>query len=154
MTVTTGSATSRNYEIIKREKVTDRRRPGGWDWGFRDELTSDPVESPDKKWTAFIKNYNVYIRSREDKKEYQLSFDGALGEYYSSYVRWSPDSKKLVAYRLKPAEKHMIHYIESSPEDQLQPKHYSYEYQKPGDAVPQKYPQLFDIESKRHIKSG
>ena len=46
----------------------------------------------------------------------------------------------------------MIYYIESSPEDQLQPKHYSYEYQKPGDAIPQKYPQLFDIESKKHIR--
>jgi dipeptidyl aminopeptidase/acylaminoacyl peptidase len=142
----------KNYEIIKREKVTDRSRPGGWDWGFRDELTKDSVKSPDKKWAAFIKNYNVYIRSLDDKKEYQLSFDGALGEYYSSFIKWSPDSRKLAAYRLKPAEKHMIYYIESSPEDQLQPRHYSYEYQKPGDAVPQKYPQLFDIESKKHIK--
>lgn len=142
----------KNYEITKGEKVTDRRRPGGWDWGFRDELTRDSVESPDKKWKAFIKNYNVFIRSGDDKKEYQLSFDGALGEYYSSLIKWSPDSKKLVAYRVKPAEKHMIYYIESSPEDQLQPKHFSYEYQKPGDAVPQKYPQLFDIDSKKHIK--
>ena len=75
-----------------------------------------------------------------------------LGNYYSSYFRWSEDSRKLISYRVKPAEKHMIYYIESSPEDQLQPKHYSYEYQKPGDAVPQKYPQLFDIESKKHIK--
>jgi hypothetical protein len=142
----------KKYEIVKKEKVPDRSRPGGWDWGFRDELTNDPVESPDKKWTAYIKNYNVHIRSADDKKEYQLSFDGALGEYYSSFMKWSPDSKKLVAYRVKPAEKHMIYYIESSPEEQLQPKHYSYEYQKPGDAVPQKYPQLFDIASKRHIK--
>jgi dipeptidyl aminopeptidase/acylaminoacyl peptidase len=74
-----------------------------------------------------------------------------VGNYYSSNFRWSDDSKKLIAYRVKPAEKHMIYYVESSPEDQLQPKHYSYEYQKPGDAIPQKYPQLFDIESKKHI---
>ncbi|MGB8490061.1 MAG: DPP IV N-terminal domain-containing protein, partial [Bacteroidales bacterium] len=126
-------------------------RQGAWDWGFRDELTGDPVESPDKKWKAYIKNYNVFVQSAGDKKEYQLSFDGALGEYYSSFIKWSPDSRKLVSCRVRPAEKHMIHYIESSPEDQLQPKHYTYEYQKPGDAVPQKYPQLFDIESKRHI---
>jgi len=142
----------KDYTLLKKEKVTERGRPGGWDWGFRDEMTGNPVESPDKKWTAYIKNYNVHIRSSEDKKEYQLSFDGALGEYYSTFLRWSPDSKKLIGYRLKPAEKHMIHYIESSPEDQLQPRHFSYEYQKPGDAVPQKYPQLFDIELKRHIK--
>ncbi len=94
----------------------------------------------------------MYIRSAEDKKEYQLSHDGGTGNYYSSFMKWSGDSKKIAAYRVIPAEKHMIHYIESSPADQLQPRHYSYEYQKPGDAIPQKYPQLFDIETKKHIK--
>ncbi|NSW94633.1 MAG: DPP IV N-terminal domain-containing protein [Bacteroidales bacterium] len=142
----------KDYRIEKRDRVNERRRQTTWDWGFRDELAGDPVESPDKKWTAFIRNYNVFIRSNEDKKEYQLSYDGGVGEYYSSYMKWSPDSKKLMAYRVKPAEKHIIHYIESSPEDQLQPKHYSYEYPKPGDAIPQKYPQLFDIQAKKHIK--
>ncbi len=142
----------KDYRIVRRDKVTERNRTRGWAWGFRDETMNDPMESPDKKWTAFIRNYNVYIRSNDNKEEYQLSNDGGLGEYYSSYFRWSGDSKKLIAYRVKPAEKHMIHYIESSPEDQLQPKHYSYEYQKPGDAIPQKYPQLFDIETKKHIK--
>lgn len=142
----------RDYSITKREKVPDRPARSGWDWGFRDELANDPVESPDKKWVAFIKNYNVYLRKADDKKEYQLSYDGAVGNYYSSYIQWSPDSRKLVSCRVRPAEKHIIHYISSSPEDQLQPKHYSYEYQKPGDAVPQKYPQLFDAVSHKHIK--
>lgn len=140
-----------NYEIIKRDRVSERTRTGAWDWGFRDELANGPVESPDKKWIAFIKNFNVFIRSKDDNKEYQLSYDGGTGEYYSSYFKWSDDSRKLVSCRTIPAEKHMIYYIESSPPDQLQPKHYSYEYQKPGDAVPQMYPQLFDIESKKHI---
>ena len=143
----------KDYKITRREMVTGRSRGSSWDWGFRDELAGDPVESPDKKWSAYIKNYNVFIRSSDDKKEYQLSFDGALGEYYSSFVKWSPDSRKLEAYRVKPSEKHMIYYIESSPEDQLQPKHYAYEYQKPGDAVPQKYPQLFDIELKKQVRA-
>jgi dipeptidyl aminopeptidase/acylaminoacyl peptidase len=142
----------KDYRIVRRDRVTERGRLAGWDWGFRDELTNAPMESPDKKWTAFIKNYNVFIRSAYDNKEYQLSYDGGLGNYYSSYFRWSDNSRKLMSYRVIPAEKHMIYYIESSPEDQLQPKHYSYEYQKPGDVVPQKYPQLFDIESKKHIK--
>ena len=142
----------KDYKIVKKDKVTDRARSGSWSWGFRDELSNDSVESPDKKWTAYIKNYNVVIRSADDKKEYQLSFDGALGEYYSSFIKWSPDSRKLVTCRVRPAERHMIHYIESSPQDQLQPKHYAYEYQKPGDAVPQKYPQLFDADTKKHIK--
>jgi dipeptidyl aminopeptidase/acylaminoacyl peptidase len=141
-----------DYRILKGDKLPERTRGDSWDWGFRDELANGPVDSPDKKWSAFIRNYNVYVRSGDDRKEYQLSFDGGTGEYYSSYMIWSPDSKKLVSNRVRPAEKHMINYVESSPEDQLQPKHYVYEYQKPGDAVPQMYPQLFDIETKKHIK--
>ncbi|MGE5421241.1 MAG: DPP IV N-terminal domain-containing protein [Chloroflexota bacterium] len=142
----------KDYSLVKREKVASRIQQNGWDWGFRDETTNEPVLSPDKKWTAFIRDYNVYIRSNDDKKEYRLSYDGGTGNYYSSFIRWSGDSKKIVAYRVIPAEKHMIHYVESSPADQLQPRHFSYEYQKPGDAIPQKYPQLFDAVQRKHIK--
>ena len=59
----------KDYRIVRRDRVTERGRPAGWDWGFRDELANAPVESPDKKWTAFIKNYNVFIRSSDDKNE-------------------------------------------------------------------------------------
>ena len=142
----------KDYRIVRRDKMTERTVQGGWDWGFRDEAGKEPVISPDKKWSAFIKNYNLFVKSIDDNKEYQLSTDGGIGNYYSSYIRWSGDSKKIAAYRIIHAEKHMIHYIESSPEDQLQPRHFSYEYQKPGDAVPQKFPQVFDIEMKKHIR--
>jgi len=141
-----------DYRVLRGDKLAERTRGDSWDWGFRDELANGPVESPDKKWSAFVRNYNVYIRSTEDKKEYQLSFDGGTGEYYSSYIIWSPDSRKLISNRVRPAEKHMINYIESSPEDQLQPKHYTYEYQKPGDAVPQMFPQLFEVATRKHLK--
>jgi dipeptidyl aminopeptidase/acylaminoacyl peptidase len=141
----------KDYSIVKGDRVAGRNQQGGWDWGFRDETIGDPVISPDKKWTAFIKNFNVHVRSNDDRKEYQLSNDGGTGNYYSAFMRWSGDSRKLAAYRIIPAEKHVIHYIESSPANQIQPRHFSYEYQKPGDAVPQKYPQLFDVEAKKHI---
>jgi len=142
----------KDYRIVRRDRVTERGRTGIYHWSFRDELANPPVVSPDKKWTAFIRDFNVWIRSNDDRKEYQLSYDGGTGEYYSSYIRWSPDSKKLISCRVKPPEHHIVHYIESSPADQLQPKHYSFEYPKPGDAVPQLYPQLFDITAKKQIE--
>jgi dipeptidyl aminopeptidase/acylaminoacyl peptidase len=144
----------RNYAITLGDSV---RTPGGqrsasqWAWGSTDELSSRPVESPDKKWTAFIRDHNVYIRSAEDNSEYKLSHDGGIGEFYSSFIRWSPDSKKLMTPRVRVSEKRMIHYIESSPLSQLQPRYTTYEYAKPGDALNQYSPQLFDIETKRHI---
>ncbi|MEA1887989.1 MAG: DPP IV N-terminal domain-containing protein [Bacteroidota bacterium] len=142
-----------SYKLESGERQRDRRRGRrDWAWGSRDELSNDPVPSPDEKWEASIKNYNVYVKNKETEEEFRLSYDGGIGFYYSSYMEWSPDSKKIMAYRVMPAEKHMIHYVESAPDDQLQPKHHTYEYTKPGDALPQDYPQIFDVNSKKHIK--
>lgn len=143
----------KKYIITKGEAARRpfQRETGRWPWGFPNELEGRPVTSPDKKLTAFIRDFNVWIRNESDKKEYQLSYDGGIGKYYSASIVWAPDSKKLMAYKVLPAEKHMISYIESSPADQVQPKYYTYEYPKPGDAVPQSYPQLFDVANKKQI---
>ena len=142
-----------SYKLKSGERENNRRRGReGWMWGSRDELSNEPISSPDNKWEAFIEDFNVHVRNKKTQEEYSLSYDGGLGLYYSSFMEWSPDSKKIMAFKVKPAEKHMIHYVESSPDDQLQPKHHSYEYTKPGDALDQHYPQISDIESKKHIK--
>ncbi|RNI31613.1 S9 family peptidase [Rufibacter latericius] len=122
-------------------------------WGDRwSDQSNKPVLSPDKQWEAFIKNYNVYIRPVKDKKtEHQLSFDGSAGEYYSSLMEWSPDSKKLATNRVRPNKEHLLYLIESSPKDQLQPKLQTRNYLKPGDALPQRAPQLFLVEEKRQV---
>ena len=144
-----------SYKLESGEREDERnwrRGRGEWVWGSRDELSNDPVSSPDNKWEAYIEDYNVYVKNKESGDDYRLSYDGGIGTYYSSFMEWSPDSKKIMAYRVKSAEKHIIHYIESSPDDQVQPEHHAYEYTKPGDALTQHYPQIFDVESKKHIK--
>ena len=127
------------------------RTPRGY-WGEADdELVGDPVASPDGVYEAFIKNSNVYIRTKSDKKEYQLSYDGSPGDYYSVYSKWSPDSKKIAVSKIRPNVKHYFYMVESSPADQLQPKLHKREYLKPGDALPFTRPQLFDVASKKQI---
>ncbi len=121
-------------------------------WGAGgNEQNDKPVFSPDSTWTAYIKNYNLYVRSEKTKKETQLSYDGSEGDYYSGYVQWSPDSKKVVSVKVRPNQKHLIYFVRSSPEDQLQPKLESREYLKPGDALPIRRPQLFLVEEKKHL---
>ena len=93
-----------------------------------DEKEGRPVTSPDGKWTAFIKNDNVYVREVATGKEKQLSQDGTLSNYYSSYIQWSPDSKSVVSCRIRPVEKRYVYYVESSPADQAQPKLHKQEY--------------------------
>jgi hypothetical protein len=48
--------------------------------------------------------------------------DGSEGDAYdAASLAWSPDSKKLAAYRVRPGYQRMVQYVESSPSDQLQP---------------------------------
>ncbi|TDH26590.1 S9 family peptidase [Segetibacter sp. 3557_3] len=121
-------------------------------WGDgQDDMSSRPIKSPDGKWSAYIKNYNVYVQSADKKEEYPLSFDGSEGEYYAAYIAWSPDSKKLAVNRVRPNKPHLVYLIESSPADQFQPKLHTRNYLKPGDALPQKQPVLFDVVSRKQF---
>ena len=116
-----------------------------------DEKEGRPVTSPDGKCTAFIKNDNVYVREVATGKEKQLSQDGTLSNYYSSYIQWSPDSKSVVSCRIRPVEKRYVYYVESSPADQAQPKLHKQEYAKPGDELRFKVPCIFEVESGRRL---
>lgn len=116
-----------------------------------DEKEGRPVTSPDGKWTAFIKNDNVYVREVATGKEKQLSQDGTLSNYYSSYIQWLPDSKSVVSCRIRPVEKRYVYYVESSPADQAQPKLHKQEYAKPGDELRFKVPCIFEVESGRRL---
>jgi len=97
-----------------------------------------PRISPDTQWEAFIRNFNLFVRSKDRKQEFALSSDGSEDNYYAiNSTVWSPDSKKIAAYRVRPGMKRKIHFVESSPVDQMQPKYWSIEYAKPGDTVHQ-----------------
>ncbi len=141
-----------NDYVLTKDSLVESHKPHEEYWGDSfDELGNKPVISSDGKWTAFIKNYNVYIKNNENQKEFQLSYDGSPGDYYSSYLFWSPDSKKLVVNKIRKNEERYIYFVESSPKEQLQPILQKRHYLKPGDALPIKHPALFDVESKKQI---
>jgi dipeptidyl aminopeptidase/acylaminoacyl peptidase len=78
-----------------------------------------------------------------------LSTDGSEGNAYTfQSIRWSPDSKKIAAFRRRPGYERLVHFIESSPSDQLQPKHTTLPYRKPGDVVDFDFPVVFDVATK------
>ena len=125
-------------------------RPGG-PRGGGGRMGQRSSTSPDGKWEAFAQDYNLYIRSVETQEEIALTDDGTEQLYYEGRVSWSPDSKKLITNITKPAEERLVHYVESSPQDQVQPKHSTIGYAKPGDEIPISKPRLFDIENKKQI---
>ena len=116
-----------------------------------DEKIAEPAVSPDGRYKAYIKNHNIYVCELATGKEKQLSMDGTLANYYSAYIHWSPDSKKVAACKIRPTEKRYVYYVESSPADQLQPKLHKQEYAKPGDELPFKVPCIYEVETGRAI---
>jgi dipeptidyl aminopeptidase/acylaminoacyl peptidase len=123
---------------------------------FGQQITAPPPDtcnSFDGKWQAFIQDFNVFLKPSVKGDAVQLSFDGSEKNYYSlRSVAWSPDSKKLVAYHTHPGFDREVLYLESSPKDQLQPKHYSVHYAKPGDPVDIASPVLFDITTRKGVQ--
>jgi dipeptidyl aminopeptidase/acylaminoacyl peptidase len=142
------------------------------------------VFSPDCKTVAFVQNYNIALRPAPGGPEAgggrggrggggggrggaaaiytMLSTDGSEGDaYLVNSIVWSPDSRKLVAYRQMPGYKRVPYYIQSSPADQVQPKLVPYGeapgnfgggiYRKAGDKLDSNQPAIFDIESKKQI---
>lgn len=103
------------------------------------------AESPDGKWSAFIKDYNLYVRNLENGEEIALSSEGNAEDAYSERLYWSPNSEKLVALRIRKGDDRKIYLIESSPKDQLQPKLHTLSYAKPGDRIAIPKPQLFNV---------
>ena len=49
----------------------------------------------------------------------------------------------IAMWKEKDVEERVVHYIESSPKDQLQPKHFTREYPKPGDEIDTRAPWVF-----------
>lgn len=112
-----------------------------------DEKGAGPVVSPDGKRQAYIKNDNVYVSDRDGRNERALSNDGTAGNYYSSWIRWSPDSRYVSTNKIRPAQKRYVYYVESSPKTQLQPILHKQEYAKPGDELRFKVPCAFNVET-------
>jgi len=108
--------------------------------------------SPDRKREALIVNCNVAVRDAGSTQAKTLSADGSEGNAYElSSIVWSPDSSRLAAYRVKPGYRREVHYVESSPEDQLQPKYSTIRYAKPGDVLDVEQPVIFDVTGGRQI---
>ena len=117
-------------------------------------LSTEPILSPDSTREVFIQNYNVAFREvGADPDDYtMLTWEGTPGNTYTDRsVVWSPDSRKVAVYRVVPGQERLVHYVESSPEDQLQPGYSTFLYAKPGDRLDKEIPVILDVGSGRQM---
>jgi dipeptidyl aminopeptidase/acylaminoacyl peptidase len=110
----------------------------------------DAKKSPDGKFEALVQNYNLAVRPAGSRETKLLSTDGSEGGYYDPRsIEWSPDSTKVAVYKVTPGYRRFVHYVTSSPEDQLQPEDSTMQYAKPGDVLDVERPFVFNVGSGR-----
>ncbi len=107
--------------------------------------------SPGGVWSARLVDHNLIVREESSGEEFPLTEDGTAEDGYGADLHWSPDGRRLVAMREVKAKEHLVHLVESSPKDQVEPRLISVPYLKPGDTIARRRPRLFDIEAKREV---
>jgi fermentation-respiration switch protein FrsA (DUF1100 family) len=132
----------------------------------KDEGSYD-VLSPDGKWAAFCKDHNLYVRYVPTGAVSQMTWDGvqdwdyaaevpfltAMVEQGTEMVRqrpaafWSPDSSKLVTYRIDSRRAGRFTSLQYVPPDQLRPKAYTFAYPLPGEVLSTVEAFILDIKS-------
>ena len=123
----------------------------GRDGGFGGGGGGRSPKSPDGKWTASVKDHNVFLRSEEDGKEVQLSSDGKEGLAYGM-LQWSPDSATLAAFRIEPGDEKQVHLVESSPRGGGRAVVRSRPYPLPGDKFAAYELNLFRVADAKQVK--
>jgi len=83
------------FEIFEKKYTLDPKRSKIKVTDVKPEEISNPneIKSPDSKWVAFPKDYNLFIRSMETGKEFQLTFDGRKNYAYAMYYGWFDKTK-------------------------------------------------------------
>lgn len=141
---------------------------------------NNPLESrsPDGKWIAFTRDYNLYIRSTADGTERPLSRDGKrlfeFGTYYGwsdiiegengerparLFTRWSPDSKWIQTYLCDMRIAKKMYLLDWSVDTLYKPRLLSYYRGSPGDSdMVRMIPVFYQIETgeaqiKSHLQS-
>ncbi|MEJ5275069.1 MAG: DPP IV N-terminal domain-containing protein [Thermogemmata sp.] len=112
-------------------------------------LDERPVRSPNGQWTAAIRNANIILRDAQGK-EIVLTRDGKEGNSYG-LLQWSPDSRRLVAFRIEPGDRKEVYLIESSPPGGGRARLHTRPYMLPGDKYPRYELHLFDVDQLREI---
>ena len=135
--------------------ATDSARSPDGKWEVRvrgdDLFLRNAASGHEDRLTSDANSKNSYARNAQADRAIEMNYDRRDPEQPLPEVYWSPDSSHFVAMKHLPGSPRRIYMVQSSPEDQLQPKLVSYPYLKPGDDVPYAKPHLFDVAAKNEI---
>ncbi|MBK1834489.1 S9 family peptidase [Roseibacillus ishigakijimensis] len=87
-------------------------------------------------------------------REGELQLEGEThsageGWIWEQEPRWSPGKEFVAVQKVRDVAEREVHYVRSSPDDQLQPEHFTISYPKPGDELRVRLPVVFTAEGVR-----
>ncbi len=103
------------------------------------------------KWRVAFHDQNFFLRPTAGGDEIRMSADGKEGDTYGGPTVWSPSGSDVAVVRTEAGQEHKIHFVQSSPPDQEQPKYQTLDYLKPGDKIPHPRVVIFEADSHREI---
>ncbi len=154
-------------DVVRGPRNNRRRSPRlERNWGSRRD------DSPDGQWRATVRDHNLWLiptSPERSKDAVALSRDADTEDTFQKFgngqrwlnlndesanqgeIRWSPNSQYVIGMQTKKLAEPRVSYIESSPQDQLQPKLRSYQYPKPGAPLLKAKPRLFSVPEGKEI---
>src|SRR5437763_4968659 len=128
--------------------------------------------SPNKEWVAYVKDHDLYVRDVYTGEVVRLTRDGETSYDYATEIPslrpmvaqgtqeirqrpavfWSPDSSKLVTYRMDTRNAGRFSYLQFVPPSQLRPREYTVVYPLPGEVLPKAEPIIFEVQSGKRIE--
>jgi hypothetical protein len=141
---------------------------------LKEEQNPFEAKSPDGKWIAYNKDYNLFIKSIESNKEFQLSSQGERGYEYATWygwfdkmegenserpkrfiVNWSEDSKWIATSIVDTRNAEKMYMLDHSIDSLYKSKLLSYYRGSPGDTTMVKVtPVFYNIETKKEVKTS
>jgi dipeptidyl aminopeptidase/acylaminoacyl peptidase len=131
------------------EEITPETVADGTNLAHDPPLYEDSA-SPDGRWTAVIKDGNIFLRDRAGQ-EVQLTRDGAQGNSYGM-LSWSPDARTLVASKIEPGDPQSVYLIQSSPAGGGRAQLRTRAYPLPGDKYTAYELWVFDVQNRHGAK--
>ncbi len=140
----------------------------------KEEQNPFEAKSPDGKWIAYTKDYNLFIKSIESNKEFQLSTEGERGYEYATwygwydkiegengkrpkrfFVNWSKDSNWIATNIIDTRNAEKMYMLDHSIDSLYKPKLLSYYRGSPGDTtMVMVTPVFYNVETKKEVKTS
>ena len=140
----------------------------------KEEKNPFEAKSPDGKWIAYTKDYNLFIKSIESSKKFQLSTEGKRGYEYATrydwydkmegengerpkrfFMNWSEDSNWIATNIIDTRNAEKMYMLDHSIDSLYKPKLLSYYRGSPGDTtMVMLTPVFYNVETKKEVKTS